>query len=187
MKEYNAHFISNNVTPLNLGELSKQLEQFEKQNIAHLAWSSDTNCPAVSFIAAHTNSSLLLKYTVKEKYIRATYHNANDTVYKDSCVEAFIAFDDTGYYNLEFNCIGTALIGYGIGKEDRVNVNSRLIKSIDAHSLIKTPIDDILFYWELTLNIPFGVFEYHTLASLTAWFAKLIFINAVMSCLRFII
>src|SRR5471030_1769809 len=58
----------------------------------------------VSFSMAHSGDHIFIKYDVTENEVLARYKHINDPVYKDSCVEFFIAFDDDkAYYNIEFN------------------------------------------------------------------------------------
>jgi hypothetical protein len=55
-------------------------------------------------------------------------------VHEDSCVEFFISFEeDSSYYNLEINCIGTCLFGYGKGKDEREMVDPVVIRKIKRH------------------------------------------------------
>jgi hypothetical protein len=90
------------------------LDQQPKQQIDNLLWSITGYKPEVSFAMAYTNTSILLKYYVIEEHIKASYNEINDPVFKDTCVEFFVAFNgDDRYYNLEFNCIGTPLMAYG--------------------------------------------------------------------------
>jgi hypothetical protein len=169
MKQFQASFISEDISGKDLGRASELLGLEKKQHIDNLLWSSNGYMPKASFFMAYTASSILLKYIVKEKYIKAVYREINDPVYKDSCVEAFIAFDnESSYYNLEFNCLGTALAGYGSGKNDRTHIKKQLVEKITSHRLIKTPGNALntLIEWELTLKIPFTVFEHHQITSL---------------------
>ncbi len=149
--------------------LAASLDAAEEHHIDNLLWSDNGYKPDVRFRMAHTSDGILLKYKVKERSIKAEYRQINDPVYKDSCVEMFIAFDDDkNYYNLEFNPLGTALVGFGSGKKDRTSVSNGLIERIGSHQLIKMPNDaaGAPAEWELTLNIPFSVFEHHHITSL---------------------
>jgi hypothetical protein len=166
MSKFCEAFIFDNISGHDLARISGLLDLYPKQPIGNLLWSINGYKPDVNFILAYTNNSMLLKYAVKEESICAVYRQINDPVYKDTCVEAFIAFDGKGYYNLEFNCLGTALVGFGAGKEDRINVNPKLVNCIKTHHAIKTPGSGLLIEWELTLDIPFAVFEHHHITSL---------------------
>jgi len=144
------------------------LNSSERQSINNLLWSNDSYKPAVSFAMVYTEDSILLKYFVTEKYVKADYLQINDPVYKDSCVEFFIAFGgDENYYNLEFNRIGTALIGYGSGKNDREILSESIISKIKSqHAITASPDDKGNTEWELTLNIPFTLFIHNAISAL---------------------
>jgi len=177
MKAFQAPFISGELANGALNPGPEVLDQLEKQQIDNLLWSANGYKPDVFFTMAYTSDSILLKYTVKEKDIRAVYHQTDDPVYKDTCVEAFIAFNgEDSYYNLEFNCIGTARVGYGPGKLNRVAISKQLVESIKTYHRINDPADDNqLTEWQLTLAIPFTVFEDHDITSLQDQVAKVNF------------
>ena len=134
--------------------------------IAHLPWGGFGHKPDVSFAIAHGNQAIFLKYFVEEETLRSTYTHPNDPVYNDSCVEFFIGFnDEIRYYNLEFNCAGTCLAGFGSGRE-RTLLSADLISRIGHHSFVKhLPLQNRV-HWELTLVIPLEIFSYHELHSL---------------------
>jgi len=138
-----------------------------KQYIDNLLWSITGYKPDVAFAMAYTDDSILLKYYVTEEHVKASYNEINDPVFKDTCVEFFVAFDGGDkYYNLEFNCIGTPLIAYGSGKNDRVYLDRPVIELIDTHHYIADSDIEDMYYWELTLQIPFTVFTHHHITSL---------------------
>lgn len=91
---------------------SMVLDKFAKNTLQFTPWASHPYKPLVQFTIAHNVNKLYVKYYVTEKNIRATVTHTNGPVYQDSCVEFFVGFDDTGYYNLEVNCIGSMLMGY---------------------------------------------------------------------------
>ncbi len=169
MKKIQASFISGGNTGQDFSASAKLLDGRETHSIDNLLWSNNGYMPEARFCMAHTANGILLKYTVKEKHIKAVYRQVNDPVYKDSCVELFIAFDnESNYYNLEFNSLGTALVGFGSGKNNRTFVNIRLIEGIQRDCRIKTARDNNgLIEWELVLHIPFTVFEHHHITSLS--------------------
>jgi hypothetical protein len=169
MKKCQAHFISH---PFDLG-----LGVFEK-NVAvnaspffidNLLWSENGYKPLVSFKIAYTENSIILKYYVRESHLRAVIRETNGPVYKDSCVEFFISLESNNYYyNFEFNCLGTALVGYGAGKEKRIYLDNRLIDKISTWQIINnsTSSNNSLIEWELVINIPFEIFVYHHVTTL---------------------
>jgi hypothetical protein len=127
---------------------------FLKEN----AWSFNENGPVVQVSMAWNVSSLLLKFKVEESEIRAVYDRNNEAVWEDSCVEFFICpANDSGYYNFEFNCIGTCLLAYGTGRENREFAPDSLIEKIERHSSLgKIPFANKPFSgsWELSITIP---------------------------------
>ena len=68
--------------------------------------------PEVNFGIAHTGTHIVLRFVVREKYTVAVTVEDNGPVWEDSCVEFFLSLDSSGYYNFEFNCIGTKLLGF---------------------------------------------------------------------------
>ena len=165
MKNLRISFISNQELNNGMAGVSSFLNSSERQSIDNLLWSNDGYRPMVSFAMAYTEDSILLKYFVTEKYVKADYHQINDPVYKDSCVEFFIAFDDNkSYYNLEFNRIGTALIAYGSDKNDREILSEVIISKIkNQHTITASPDDKGNTAWELTLSIPFALFIHNNI------------------------
>ena len=140
----------------------------DANDIAAVSWQAFPYRPSAQFKIAHTVDSLLLLYQVKEKHVKAEYRNTNDPVYRDSCVEFFLSFDGNNYYNLEFNCLGTALIGYGnANKADRRRLANSTIEQLKSFSSIKAKtIASGDTEWRLLLNIPFTVFDADTIDSL---------------------
>ena len=135
--------------------------------LMHQPWQPVGDKPEVSFCISYGDDAIYLKFNVKEKYFKATYQQTNDPVYKDSCVEFFIGFDDDHtYYNFEFNALGTTLVGYGIpGNREHLPVT--LINNIKTFAGSKTVSDSSLpFEWELSMAIPFNLFYKHSISTL---------------------
>jgi hypothetical protein len=150
-------------------EMSIALDKLEHYSINQLPWPEFSYRPLVSFSIAHTEDCILLKYFVQEKTIRVVHHTDNSPVHEDSCVEFFIAFDpDEKYYNLEFNCEGTCLFGFGKKDSHRKLLEADIIQKIKRLATIKTDIDgkNDSINWELTLMIPVEVFIYNKINSL---------------------
>ncbi len=150
-------------------EISSLLESYPRNSIEVMPWPAFTYRPDASFTVAHGEDCILLKFFVKEKAIRAIYRYTNDPVYKDSCVEFFISFDkDDGYYNIEFNCIGTCLSGFGPTRNNRKLLPEALISKIKRLALIRDSngAGKNLVEWELTCIIPLEVFVHHQIKCL---------------------
>jgi hypothetical protein len=157
--------------------LSQQLKRKENYSIDFNPWNYDFVGEA-EFSIAYNDDALLVKFDVVEESIQAKYNQPNDPVYRDSCVELFIALDnDKAYYNFEFNCKGTCLAGFGDSKNNRILLDPKTIKSIKASSTFKSVIfrERKMIKWELTLEIPRTVFNFHDIATFKQRLAKLNF------------
>jgi hypothetical protein len=130
-------------------------------------WPSGFDLPGVTFRIGYGDDGIFLAFCVKEKFFKATYQQTNEPVYKDSCVEFFIGFDeDATYYNFEFNAIGTALVGYGL-PGNRELLPAPLINDIKRTTSSKVAANELLpFEWELRLAIPFSLFYKHAISTL---------------------
>ena len=147
---------------LSLTDISTRLDIIAKNSIEFCPWTFHAENPKVSFVIAHNGDFIFLKYYVLEAFVKAAYFNINEPVYKDSCVEFFIAVEgDDAYYNFEFNCIGTCLLGYGKNKHDRKLLPGDAVNTIQHIALVKSMKDIKKIYWELTLQIPISIFNYH--------------------------
>ncbi|HEY9362734.1 MAG TPA: carbohydrate-binding family 9-like protein [Chitinophagaceae bacterium] len=152
-----------------IGEIAIALDECIQNPIEIVPWPSYPYKPAVSFVIAHDYERIFIKYYVREQAIRAAYNNPNDPVFKDSCVEFFIAFgEEKAYYNFEFNCIGTCLSAFGDGIDNRQFLSKETIDKIKYHVSISkdTKGSTTNFNWELTLILPLDVFSFHQLPSL---------------------
>lgn len=133
--------------------------------IDHVSWDEYPHKPAVSFYIGHTGTSICLRFVVEEEERRVTVTSINGAVWEDSCVEFFISFDDAGYYNLEFNAEGVALVGFGKNKEERVLLAENIIKKIQTKSIHNKEENGELIHWELAIIIPIEVFVKNTLSA----------------------
>lgn len=152
-------------TNTSLTDISSLLDKQEKHAIGFVPWPQFDYKPAVQFSIAHNGYSVLLKYDVEETETLARFTQPNQPVYRDSAVEFFIAFDQNGYYNLEFNSLGTCLGGYGADRDHRTGQPAALLKTIQALPE-KKPAVGVLSKWSLTLAIPVSVFRFDPITSL---------------------
>ena len=139
------------------------------QPIDVVNWADYPYRPKVSVRLAYTDGALLLHYQVEEEAVRGKYAVDNEAVWTDSCVEFFLIPGESGcYYNIETNCIGTVLVGGGIGKPDRTHAPHELTARVDRWaSLGREPIErHEPTAWQLALVIPFEVFFKDRLTSL---------------------
>lgn len=149
--------------------LSLLLDSYEKHLVGIAPWPQYGYRPDVHFAIAYSNDCVFIKYYVSEKSVKAIYKQPNEPVHKDSCVEFFVSFgDEPGYYNFEFNCAGTCMLGFGTSKTDRKLLPEAVVRMIRHLALLKpvnNPADGNIS-WELTLMIPLEVFSHHSFTSL---------------------
>lgn len=154
-----------------LEKISKLLDKLGQGNkIDQLPWKDFSYQPDVRFNIAYGGNELYLKYYVTEKHIRAKYDKSNQMVCEDSCVEFFVSPSNDGvYYNFEFNCIGTCLLGKGISRNDSKILDPGVIKGIRRVSTLgNRPFAERSgeFHWELTIIIPLESFIDHKISEL---------------------
>ncbi|WP_181304543.1 carbohydrate-binding family 9-like protein [Rufibacter sp. XAAS-G3-1] len=151
-------------------QVSDALNALDKISISVTPWHEFKDKPSVKFAVAHNHDCLFIKFYVLEKSVRAVYRRDTDPVYKDSCVEFFISFNqDKSYYNLEFNCLGTCTIGYGSNREGRVTLPEEVTKKIKRFAslrVVQTPGREPEVKWELTLIIPISTFCFNSFNTL---------------------
>ena len=132
--------------------------------------------PVVKACLWHNGSHLFINYEVDEDYVAARADHDNGDVYKDSCVEFFISFDEEGYYNLEANCIGKVLLSHRKGrKTDIVYASPAILDGIKRiSSLGTTPFESNTPSepWHLTLAIPTSTFFKHDIKNFRGVTAK---------------
>lgn len=151
-----------------LDEISGKVDDLNfKIPVDVLNWESFTYKPDVKFTIAYTRYEMLLKYYVTEQWFKAEKTGTNQDVYEDSCVEFFVSPSDDGiYYNLEFNAIGTCLMGSGTGRENRKRADPEIISRIRRKgSAGETSVSEKSggSSWTITMAIPFNVFFHHNI------------------------
>ncbi len=147
-------------------EISDILDKQEARlMIDTLNWKGYDYKPQVSLAIAYSNSEIFLKYYISENYFKAEKTVTNEMVCEDSCVEFFVSPEDDGiYYNIEFNAIGTCLLGTGKDRASSKRADPEVISGIRRLSSVGTkPIMEKTgeFAWTITIAIPFKVFFRH--------------------------
>jgi len=147
------------------GEIAVLMDGVPKNNLDVVSWPLYPYRPLVRFAMAFEGPRLFIKYFVEENYVRAVYSKPNEPVYRDSCVEFFVAFgDEEEYYNFEFNCAGACLLGYGSERARRELASAEVIGSIQHLAVIKPARNgNANIGWELTIVIPAEAFHHHTI------------------------
>lgn len=166
MKQLQVPFLPNLETRPLLSKISELLDSKKRETIEIAPWPEYSSKPVVSFSIAYNSSSIFLKYYVIETETKAVYTEINQPVYRDSCVEFFIAFeDDQEYYNLEFNSIGICMAGFGQRRENRKLLPEDVIGKIEFETFRRLT-EDQNNYWELCLAVPATVFCHHNISTL---------------------
>lgn len=120
--------------------------------------------PEVKVAAAICDDALLLHYLVKEKGTAAHAAADKGCVWLDSCCEFFCDFGpshgETGYYNIETNCIGKMVLSFGPDRDTRKNAPAEAFEGISRwSSLGSDPFSErIVDAWELAIVVPFTSF-----------------------------
>ncbi len=138
--------------------------------IANVNWpESYPDKPLVEFAIAHTGTQILLSYRVDEESALGLTTRNNGPVYTDSCVEFFISFDERGYYNFEFNCVGAMLLGFRKIRAEFEHASEEVIGLITRlSSLGVVPFEEkpTPEGWTLFAQIPVEAFFKHEITSL---------------------
>ena len=155
-----------------LEEVSSRLDQQPGRNrIETINWADYHYKPEVDFAIAYSNNEIFLKYFVKENFFKAEKTETNQMVCEDSCVEFFVSPASDGiYYNLEFNAIGTCLLGSGTARENSSRADPQIVSKVRRLSSSgKKPFKEKAgeFNWTLTIAIPMEVFFRHKIKNLS--------------------
>ncbi|PUZ25650.1 hypothetical protein DCC81_15375 [Chitinophaga parva] len=151
------------------------------QPISQEPWPAFRDARAsAAFSIAYDATGIHLYFVVCEPFLRASKRPPNAEVHHDNCVEFFIALDNTGgYYNFEFNCMGSIKAAYGPNRHQRSFLPETVLRgisdqlSISLHNLAEHRYPR----WEICAVIPLDAFVHHPQLQLpglqcTANFAK---------------
>lgn len=153
-----------------LRDISERLDSLGTgHRIDTVNWNSYSYKPDVRFNIAYGEREIFIKYYVTEDFFKAEKTETNQMVCEDSCVEFFVSPAEDGiYYNIEFNAIGTCLLGTGTGRHDSRRAPAEVISGIRrSGSVGGGPRPEIKgpFSWNLTAAIPFETFFHHRIDS----------------------
>ena len=112
--------------------------------------------PQTTFILAHTDHMLYVRYEVKGEVPLATKTNDLELVNEDACVEIFIADqDNTHYWNFEFNPAGVCNASHRKERKvDVVRLNAEQLTSIQRYGQQLCAA-----HWTLLIGIPLSLIE----------------------------
>lgn len=130
-------------------------------------WEEFPYLPDVTVQIAYNDDELFLQYKVHEQSVKAEQGENNGKVWTDSCVEFFLSPDRNDiYYNLEMNCIGTALLGFRKKGDPTIHGTDEIINSIRRVSTLGSSTfceKKEQTQWKITVAIPWSVFFKHQL------------------------
>lgn len=144
---------------LDYSNLANELNDLDWNAIDEAPWKAEfPYTPQAKFQIAYDQNGIYLHYDIDEEFVKGEFIRPNENIWEDSCVEFFVSFDGRKtYYNLEFNVLGTGLIGYGTAeKSSRNRLSAEEILTVDATSQIKTV--NGRKNWKQILIIPFALF-----------------------------
>lgn len=150
-------------------QIERAFEYVELRPIACNNWPEEyPYAPEVGFRMFHNGEKLFLRFEVRERYTMGLVEEDNGEVWTDSCVEFFLALDDTGYYNFETSCNGRMLLAFRKQKPDPVYAPQEVLDSVERISTLGRECfaeregDN---RWSVTLAIPAGALFLHNLHS----------------------
>lgn len=156
------------IPKINNTDFDKVFETLEATPIACCNWPAEyPYTPAVSFKGYHDGEHFYLHFDVDERASLARVDKDNGEVWTDSCVEFFIAPDDTGYYNFETTCIGKMLLGSRKSRTEAIHAPAEVLESVKRYPSL--PVENFdekpVGPWSLTLAIPSTALFKHSLKS----------------------
>ncbi|MCX6971815.1 MAG: carbohydrate-binding family 9-like protein [Verrucomicrobia bacterium] len=152
--------------PANGFPTASQWKAFPADKLRHEMGKGLRPLPRVKFRIAYDAEALYLRYDVTEYAVRAVAKRHGDMVCLDSCVEFFFSPSadlSAGYFNLEMNCGGTALLQYRPAKGRRIHdTTAREFQG----AAIRTTLPRIVeperkgpLHWTLEARIPFTLLQ----------------------------
>lgn len=137
-------------------------EQADRLSIDEYSWYTAGLKQDTTAAVLYDDDALYLLFVCDDRHISAVETRPNGDVYKDSCVEFFVAFGSEGsgsHLNFEANCCGTVHMGFGSGHEARRLAPTEVLDAVRVKTSIPTPTkaesptDE---GWWLAAKIPFS-------------------------------
>lgn len=145
------------------------MQKLEPQRIRCNNWAKEyPYAPDVQFRIVHDGEHLVVRFDVDENYTMAKVDADNGRVWTDSCVEFFISFDSSGYYNFETTPIGKMLLAFRKERPNPEYASEDIMSSvIRLGTMGVETFDEIQGHnkWSMTLIIPATAMFKHKLKS----------------------
>ena len=109
----------------------------------------------------YDDRAIYLQFLCQDRHIFAQVTETGGNVCRDSCVEFFATIDpDQGpdYFNVEMNCCGTRLMGFGPERKDRRRLKPeqagriQVVTSVPGPTKAESPADQS---WWAAVSLPF--------------------------------
>lgn len=97
-------------------------EKIDKANIDNYDWELPKQYDSFAQIVFVKNDGFYIRLVANESNPWCNARKDGDPVYLDSCLEAFISFDNKNYINFENNSKGIRLQGFGPDRFNRENL-----------------------------------------------------------------
>lgn len=150
------------------GTVSKSpWEKARVLNIDNYPWHTRGLRQSTVLRMLYDDQALYLQFRCRDAHSFSTTTQTNGPVWLDSCVELFATIHPevrTDYFNLEMNCCGALLMGYGPGRNDRKLINPKLASRIEIATSLAGPTKDESSAdkgWWLAAALPFDVIAQH--------------------------
>ena len=117
--------------------------------VDHALWTEPSTLPLTHGVVSWTPQELTCRLITHETEPRTTFHQPNDPVHRDSCLEWFLApWPGTGWYlNLETNSAGTLFAAFGTTAD-------RTLLAADLRVLVGVRADVTDDQWSITWTVP---------------------------------
>jgi hypothetical protein len=131
---------------------------------------SSSHQPRTEARLLHNGDAIAIIFRVEDRYVLARHTSYQSPTHQDSCVEFFVQPQPTsGYFNFEFNAIGTLLLWY-IDRprrpdgsfEHSVEVPLELARGIIVQASLTAPLHDEVashIVWTLSFRVQKSLFE----------------------------
>ena len=118
--------------------------------------------PEVKAYVAHSKTSILIRFYVREENAKAVTLENNGPVWEDSCVEFFVKVPGSKYYfNFETNCIGAGLSAKRLSRTEFTFFTPEQMERVKKVSSLPKKACDIKgeSEWTLDIEIPFDLID----------------------------
>ena len=163
MRSYTVKGVSNEV-PLSGEVAGTPWSDAESLNIDNYPWFKSGEKKATKVRLLYDDQAIYIQFLCEDNHIYAAHTEINSSVCADSCVEFFAIPQPDGdnrYFNLEINCCGTFLLGWGKNIQEICagfvdpELSTKYLKiaaSVEGPKKEESPQDN---GWWVTATIPF--------------------------------